>query len=225
MGECPSKGSNDGVKECDVRFPKWFSCSACFAGEALEAIDPTDGLQLPGVLVTPSRAFASHDFIQAESPVRMALSQNPDFAKQFKELSPDGVKSRIERVIDEWEKRLKAGIGVSLGQEKVTLAFDFELQCLDVRERGSLYPLAALAECTHLPRGSDINGAFEVLAFFHNSEELVFQFDCGHDRAAFALTLHALASEARKHKWHEDWGEGWEEETEAGDLDDALAAP
>lgn len=150
--------------------------------------------------------------MEDDSALGLALAQNQDFAAELRGLSPEAVRARLDRIVQDMRCELEAGTNMLLGRQRVTLAFDPALQCLDIREHGSLYPLAALGECSQIPRRGD--GALEVLAQFYNSEALLFRFHRGQDRAAFVLTLYALAAEARKvDKWHEDWGEGWEDET------------
>jgi len=208
-----------------------YYCNSFCTVEAPPAVE-----EVPGLLQDGSDNEASHpssspqeaklvddgdqeDVDHPDFPARMALSQNKDFAREFRSLSPEKVRSRTAMIIRDWEAKLKGGTLVLMDGERSVAAYDKALHCLDLPERGALYPLAALAECRHLPRkGKGV--ALELLVFFHGSEEsLVFQFERGFDRAAFALTLHALAAEAEKDKWHEDRGckdrsKEWDEETE-----------
>lgn len=148
---------------------------------------------------------------RAESPVRMALLHNKDFAQDLRGLPPEKVRSRIAMIIRDWEAKLKSGTLVLMGGKRSTLAYDQALQCLDLRDQDALYPLAALCECAHLPKKA--GRPLEIFVLFHDTESLVFEFERAHDRAGFALTLQALAAEARKDKWHEDAVcEGLEEE-------------
>lgn len=117
----------------------------------------------------------------------------------------------------------KAGVEVSLGTELVLLRFDAALQCLDIANEGTLYPIAAFAQCIPLPRNA--GGAnWELVVCFHNLEALTFRFASSTERVAFALALRRLAAEARKlDKWHED-GEGWDRDTDDDDDDEVTQA-
>mmetsp|Transcript_82972 Transcript_82972/g.216220 ORF Transcript_82972/g.216220 Transcript_82972/m.216220 type:complete len:289 (-) Transcript_82972:103-969(-) len=155
---------------------------------------------------------------RAESPVRMALNHNKDFARDFRGLPPEKVRTRIAMIIRDWEAKLKIGTLVLMSGKRSAVAYDQALQCLDLRDQGALYPLAALCECAHLPRKA--GRPLELFALFHDTESLVFEFERAHDRAGFALTLQALAAEARKDKWHEDAvceGDS-DEESECGEM-------
>lgn len=159
---------------------------------------------------------------EPETPTRAARIQNEDFEKELSALPPEGARERVDRIIGEWREKLKVGLLVSLNGERVNLSYDTALQCLDARELGTLYPLAALHECTHLPRSAE-GALFELRAEFNDSEAVVFRFDRTYDRAAFALCLHALAVEARQDKWHEDWGaDGWDEESDVSGREDGT---
>lgn len=167
------------------------------------------------------------EFSQAESPTKAALSKNHDLAKELRGLAPEGIRARLDCLISDWREKLEASVRMQLDGDMVTLAYDPALQCLDVREQGALYPLAALGDCIHLPReveSKEAGASFKLKVPFHDYEAITVQFDCGHDRAAFALALHALAVEARQDKWHEDL-EGWDDDAEEeSSFDDVSTA-
>lgn len=227
MGACPStpNGLNLGCGNLgELRLPKRAGCHDCFVGELLEAQE--DNSNPVETQASSAKVFApptAHPVSQEpESPTKAAASSNSDFARLLGGLPPEGARARVEGIVRDWREKLRAGIKISLNFEKVMLSYDPALQCLDAREHGTLYPLAALHECTHLPRATE-GSPFELRAEFNDSEALVFQFRQGYDRAAFALTLHSLSTEARKDKWHEDWAaEGWDEESDMSVQEDGT---
>jgi len=230
MGACPVTQGGVSLGVCgslgELRLPaKRGGCADCFASELLEAPEQSsDHVETKAssgkVLVPPSSRCSSQE---PETYYQLALIHNVDFAKDVGQLPAEAARARVERIVKEWREKLQAGMRISLGAEIVTFSYDSALQCLDAREHGSLYPLAALHECSHLPRAYE-GASFELRAEFNESEVLIFHFVQGYDRAAFALTLQALASEARKDKWHEDWcAEGWDEEVE--EADESTAEP
>lgn len=201
----------------ELRLPKRQGCHDCFVGDFLEVsgttvsdgLDPIEPHHTSSGEVFLSQAASRTTSQEPESPIKLALSMNSDFAKDLRGLSPEVLRARVERIVRDWREKLRAGMQLWVGRERLTMAFDPALQCLDARESGALYPLAALHECTYLPRSSE-SANFALRVEFNDSEALVFQFQTGTERAAFALTLHALALEACKDKWHEDRpDEGW----------------
>lgn len=146
------------------------------------------------------------------------------------DMKPDEAKLRLEHIVTEWKRKLLAGLVVSLDREPVTLAYDPDLQGLEVREHGSLHPLAVLTECRFTcdsPTGPDDAGEkfYSVAVIFEGElDELVFQFDEEADRVAFALTLQVLANEARDEKEScatterpQEQAGTWQEEEESED--------
>mmetsp|Transcript_15099 Transcript_15099/g.26733 ORF Transcript_15099/g.26733 Transcript_15099/m.26733 type:complete len:265 (-) Transcript_15099:38-832(-) len=221
MGACPSVpgGLSLGCNAIgELSLPKRHACHDCFVGDLFEAhgnaADPIEGRSLSGEVFS-SQLVSRSTSQEAESPIKLAIMMNADFAKELRGLPAEALRTHVERIIREWREKLRAGMELPAGSERLTIAFDPALQCLDCRESGALYPLAALHECTYLPGSSD--GSLGLRLEFNDSEVLVFQFETGTERAAFALTLHSLALEACKDKWHEDRpDEGWADEDEDG---------
>jgi len=237
MGTSPSSTA-DALATYGAKFGREWGCHKCCVVDANEVMRE-DGLVVTRMVSTPEpKTFSTpepkvcqspspsrhscisskldEEFSQAGSPTKVALSKNLDLAKELRGLAPEGLRARLDRLIRDWREKLEASVRMQLNGDMVTLAYDPALQCLDVREHGALYPLAVLGDCIHLPREVDSKEAgvsFKLKVPFHDYEAITVQFDCGHDRAAFALSLHALAVEVRQDKWHEDL-EGWDEDAE-----------
>jgi len=233
MGTCPSTPVSLNSLGCgslgEFQLPKRSGCHDCFAGDLLEAHeDSSNPIKMHAssgkVLSPPIARSLSHGSQDPDSYYKAALHSNPDFNRELTKLTPEAARERRERIVHDWRAKLRVGIAISTGRQSVIYSYDPALQCLDARRHGTLYPVAALHECAHLTRVSQ-GAPYELRVEFNDCEALRFRFEKDFDRASFALTLHSLALEARKDKWHEDWdADGWEEETDASD-DVSTAEP
>lgn len=143
--------------------------------------------------------------VVGESPTKAIMDRCRISMNEFHGLPSPDARARMEKAVQDMREKLKGGVTLSVGEaDTVRVSYDQELQCLDVREWATLYPLANLGEASHSEPGGG-GGAYALNLCFEDYGDTAFRFEKASERAAFVATIQLLALEARKEKWHEDW--------------------
>jgi hypothetical protein len=208
MGSKLSNGMHDTFHACDLLAEK----AVGSVGSTCRNVDEGEAEDIPiqkNGICSPERRRADCAEETVEVPMRTHLERYRDSSHELRAMPVSELLVRLERAVEETRARLKSGMVLPISRPghrnrnaaSPRVCFDQDLQCLDVREWGALYPLAGLGEVGFRELES---GAHELHICFEEFDEATIRFDKAADRLVFAATLQSLAHEARQDKWHED---------------------